>query len=41
MGLIDSLTKKTTKELKKQVKDKGGKELEKRATKELKKRLKI
>lgn len=41
MGLIDSLTKKATKELKKQVKDKGGKELEKRATEELKKRLKI
>lgn len=41
MGLIDSFTKKATKELQKQVKDKGGKEIEKKARDELKKRFKI
>jgi len=41
MGLIDSVTKKATKELQKQVKDKGGKEIEKKARYELKKRFKI
>ena len=31
MGLLDSVTKKATKELQKQVKGKGGKELEKKS----------
>jgi uncharacterized protein VirK/YbjX len=41
MGLLDSVTKKATKELQKQVKDKNGKEIEKKARDELKKRFKI
>ena len=41
MGLFDSVTKKATEELEKQIKDKGGKEIEKRARDELKKRFKI
>ena len=41
MGLLDSVTKNATKELQKQFKDKGGKELEKKARDELKKRFKI
>ena len=41
MGLLDSVTKKATKELQKQIQDKGGKEIEKRARDELKKRFKI
>ncbi len=41
MGLLDSVTKKAAKELEKQTKGKGGKEIEKRAKSELKKRFKI
>ena len=41
MGLLDSVTKKATKELQKQAKGKGGKEIEKIAKKELKKHFKI
>lgn len=41
MGLLDSVAKKATKELEKQTKGKGGKELENMAKKELKKRFKI
>jgi hypothetical protein len=41
MGLLDSVTKKATKELQKQAKNKGSKEIEKRAKSELKKRFKI
>ena len=41
MGLFDSVTKKATKELEKQTKDRGGKEIEKKARDELKKRFKI
>ncbi|MFA0833872.1 hypothetical protein [Methanobacterium formicicum] len=41
MGLLDSVTKKATKELQKQAKGKGGKEIEKMAKKELKKHFKI
>ncbi len=41
MGLIDSLTKKATKEVEKQVKNKGGKEIENRTREELNKRFKI
>jgi hypothetical protein len=41
MGLLDSVAKKATKELEKQVKNKGGKDIEKKAKEELKKRFKI
>ncbi len=41
MGLLDSVTKKATKELQKQVNDKGVKEIEKKARDEVKKRFKI
>lgn len=41
MGLLDSVTKKATKELEKQIKNNGGKEIEKMAKKELKKRFKF
>ena len=41
MGLLDSVTKMATKELQKQIQDKGGKEIEKKARDELKKRFKI
>jgi hypothetical protein len=41
MGLLDSVAKKATKELEKQVKNKGGREVEKKARDELKKRFKI
>ena len=41
MGLFDSVVKKASQELEKQVKDKGGKEIEKKAKDELKKRFKI
>ncbi len=41
MGLLDSVAKKTTKELEKQAKSKGSKEIEKITKSELKKRFKI
>lgn len=41
MGLLDSVTKKATKEIEKQMKNNGGKEIEKIAKKELKKRFKF
>lgn len=41
LGLLDSVAKKATKELEKQAKDKGGKEIENQAKKEMKKRFKI
>ena len=41
MGLFDSVVKKATNELEKQVKDKHGKEIEKKAKDEIKKRFKI
>lgn len=40
MGLLDAVAKKATKELQKQAKNKGGKELQKIAEKEIKKRIK-
>ena len=41
MGLLDSVTKKATKELEKQIKNNGGQEIEKRAKDEIKKRFKF
>ena len=41
MGLLDSVTKKATKELEKQIKNNGGKEIEKKVKEELKKRFKF
>ena len=41
MGLLDSVVKKASKELEKQGKNKGGKEIEKKAREEMKKRFKI
>ena len=41
MGLLDSITKKATKELEKQIKNNGGKEIEKQAKYELKKSFKM
>jgi hypothetical protein len=41
MGLLDSVVKKASKELEKQTKNKGGKEIEKKAREEMKKRFKI
>lgn len=41
MGLLDSVVKKASKELEKQTKNSGSKEIEKKARKEMKKRFKI